>query len=268
MPPTPVPDPPIGKITLDQAKISLATLNERLASTENLRIAATEQVAELTAQVQELRTSSSTAAADLAAVKAERDSLVLRFQDTASTLSATQSTVLSQQEELGRLRPVEGELQQVKAERDVSRAELDTVRANIPQLVNEQVNKQVSELTQAHADEVTALTAQRDQLASRVTELENAAGAAGQEGITPATLAGHFADVLADLGNRAPIGDAGFSAAVTGMNIEAMGMLRTTQSGSVELITEPSGVVPKEQLSKVSFELKLLPRLQDPMEPK
>jgi uncharacterized phage infection (PIP) family protein YhgE len=202
--------------------------------------------------------------AELAATQRERDNLLEQLKASQQKIDDQQKQLLTQQEELGRLREVASAVDSLRAERDALRAELDQTRSAIPDQVKNQVRTQLVDATQAHTDEVSALQSERDRLQARVEELEQGSGAADAPSMTTADLAGHFAGVLNDLGNRPPAVGEAFAAALTGLNVQAKGLLRANDQGEVEIMTADAGAVPAEQLSTVGMELKLLPRLAAP----
>lgn len=198
----------------------------------------------------------------LSSVSLQRDDLATRLQDISSRYEQTSTALSAQQEELGKLRNVAQQVDSVVQERDGLRVQLDEVRNAVPQQVQEQIDSRLAQITTAHAAEVAALQAERDRLRARIQEVESGpTGADAAPAMTTTALAGHFADVLSELGNRPPAAGQSFSAAVTGFTVQAKGLLRATASGEVELVTAGAGAVPAEQLSTVSMDLKLLPRL-------
>jgi predicted nuclease with TOPRIM domain len=198
----------------------------------------------------------------LTSVSLQRDDLAVRLEAISGKYEEASSALSAQQEELGKLRNVAQQVDGLVQERDGLRAQLDEMRSSVPEQVQEQIDSRLAQLTAAHAAEVAALAAERDRLRARIQEVESGpTGADAAPAMTTTALAGHFADVLAELGNR-PVGAGqSFSAAVTGFTVQAKGLLRATSSGEVELVTAGAGAVPAEQLSTVSMDLKLLPRL-------
>ncbi|WP_322763216.1 hypothetical protein [Frankia sp. Cr2] len=210
----------------------------------------------------------------LAAVERERDALATRLQTLGDKADELQARYTSQQEALGRLRQIETvsdelrhERDNLRQERDGLRTELNQVHAAIPEQVRTQLSSQLGEVTQAHDEEVQALQADRERLQGRVTELEQTVSASQAPAITTSDLAGHFAEVLNDLGKRPPAAGESFAAALTGLKVQAKGLLRTNEQGGVEILTAQAGSAPAEQLSTVQMELKLLPWLQNPVPP-
>ncbi|MFG1605019.1 hypothetical protein [Actinoplanes sp. NPDC049265] len=213
----------------------------------------------------------------LAATERERDGLAERLDRLVGKQEELQQEFSRQQVELGRLQQVEAGSDELRRDRDALRSErdeargraddlrreIDEVRTAIPEQVRSQLDDTIGQVNQAHADEVEALRAEREQLRGRITELEQGAEDSAPPAMTTTGLAGHFADVLADLGNRPATGGRAFAAALTGLNVEAKGLLRTNEQGDVEIIAAQPGTAPAEQLSTVQMELKLLPRLPE-----
>lgn len=210
--------------------------------------------------VEELRLELARAQEQLAAGEREREGLGRRFDRLTEKYDVLQDEYSRQQVEVGRLRQVETTSSGLSQERDELRRELDQTHAAIPEQVRSQLEGVLGDVTRTHAEQVDALRVDRDRLQARVTELEQTAQAGAGPAMTTTHLAGHFADVLNDLGSR-PASGGGFAAALTGLNVQAKGLLRTNEQGDVEILTAQAGAAPADQLSTVSLELRLLPGL-------
>ena len=249
---------------LSGAQKELAGCQAQLEATQRERDGLAEQLKGLQEKYDQTQKDLSSCQAELAATQRERDNLSEQLKVAQQKVDAQQQQLLTQQEELGRLKEVASTVDALRQERDALRAELDSTRTAIPDQVKDQVQSQLVDATASHAEEVSALQAERDRLQARVNELEQGLGATDAPSMSTADLAGHFAGVLNDLGNRpAAPGDA-FAAALTSLNVQAKGLLRTNDQGQVEIMTADAGAVPAEQLSTVGMELKLLPRLATP----
>lgn len=220
----------------------------------------------------------------LAATERERDGLAVQLDRLSDRYDSLRDDFARQQLELGRLQQVEAasaelrqerdtlhtERDEARGQRDDLRRELDQVHSTIPAQVRTQLDETLGEVNQAHADEVEGLQAEQERLQARITELEETAQADSGPAMTTSDLAGHFADVLNVLGNRPSAPGESFAAALTGLNVQAKGLLRADEDGNVEILTAQAAAAPAEQLSTVQMELKLLPRLpgQEPGTPR
>jgi predicted nuclease with TOPRIM domain len=251
----------------DELQKAFTASQSDLQATQRGRDDLTEQLKSLRDKFDELQKAFTASQSDLQATTRERDNLVQQQKVTAQKNDELQAKLLTQQEELGRLKEVASTVDALRQERDALRAELNDTRSAIPTQVKDQVRTQLSDATQAHTDEVNALQSDRERLQARVSELEQGAGVAQAPSMSTADLAGHFAGVLNDLGNRPAGAGSAFAAALTGLNVQAKGLLRANDQGEVEIVTADAGAVPAEQLSTVAMELKLLPRLQNQVPP-
>jgi len=245
----------VGRLTalvteLEAVRAERDDLRRRLDEVQAALQAQQGEIGRLTALVTELE-----------AVRAERDDLRRRLDDVQAALQA-------QQGEIGRLTALVTELEAVKAERDSLRQQLSDAQAALGERVAEQVRAQISDVTDAHTEEIGALTGERDDLRRRIQELE-AQGMEGATEITPSDLAGHFAQVLSSVAEQpAPAGQP-YAAAVTGLTVQAKALLQapTETGGDVRLVTVDPGKVDPAHLSTVNLDLKLVPRLAQPAEP-
>lgn len=189
----------------------------------------------------------------------ECDDLKARLAATEEKLEGLQRALGDQSEELGKLRAVASNLDDVTQDRNGLRERIDEIQVDLPARVEQQIAARLAAVDAAHADEVTALRQDRDQLKSRVDELEKPRVAG--PGLKTSALAQHFADVLATVSDQPPASpDAAYVASVTGFTVAAKALLRATEDGEIEVVTPDPGSVPPDTLSTLSLDLKLLPR--------
>ena len=203
-------------------------------------------------QVVELRT-------ELAAGKRERDGLAERLKSGELKVAELQQLQSGQAEELGRLRGLTATLDTVTSERDAQRERVVELQEGLPLRIQQQVAERLEEVGRAHTVELAALRLERDRLSERVVELERTEDTG--PAMSTSAFAEHFAAVLSRVAEPAVQSDSAFTASVTGFSVTAKGLLRTTASGDVELVTPGPGKVASEALSTLNFDVKLLPRL-------
>jgi hypothetical protein len=205
---------------------------------------------------------------ELAKAKATIDALSEQRATLDGKLDGANATLREQQGEIGRLTAVASEAEAIRSERDGLRQELADVQTALGQRVAEQVRMQLTDVNAAHAQEVSALAAERDELRRRIQELEQQGVDEAPE-MTPADLAGHFAEVLSSVAEQPAPPGRPYVATVTGLSVQAKGLLQapTEPGGDVRLLTVGPGKVDPAQLSTVNLDLKLVPRLAPPAEP-
>lgn len=197
----------------------------------------------------------------LAAANATVEQLRSQLSDAQGRLDQANSTINEQQSTIGRLGEVAGQVDRLAAERDQLRGQLNDVQGALSGQVASAVQDRVETLTTAQSAQIEDLTRTRDQLQQRVTELENAVNAEPAPSMATGDFAGHFVQVLSGLSSEQPAGATPWSAAVTGISVQAKGLLRPGTDGGVDIVTPEAGAVAADQLSTVSFDLKLLPRI-------
>lgn len=200
---------------------------------------------------------------ELAAARTEVRLLTEHRDELRDRLDEATARIAALNEQVGRLTARSEELDSVIRERDELRTQLAEAHAALPGRVSDVLQSQLGQVNEAHAAELRAVSSERDDLRAQLNTLEQQ-GTETATVITPTALASHFADVLSTLAQQAeqPAGQH-VSAAVTGIQVQAKGLLRAPEEegDDVKIVTVDAGKVDPAQMSTISFDLKLLPRL-------
>lgn len=210
----------------------------------------------------ELREELAAARAEVRLLAEQRDELRPRLDEATAHIAALN-------EQVGRLTARSEELDAVIRERDELRTQLAEAQAALPGRVSDALQSQLGQVNKAHAAELRAVTAERDDLRAQLNTLEQQ-GMETATVITPTALASHFADVLSTLAQQAEqSADQHISAAVTGIQVQAKGLLRAPEEEGedVKIVTVEAGKIDPAQMSTISLDLKLLPRLPQAGQP-
>ena len=200
---------------------------------------------------------------ELAVAWAEVRLLGEQRNDFRDRLDQAQASIAALNEQVGRLTAQAEQLDSVITERDQLRTQLAGAQAALPSRVSDALQTQLGQVNDAHAAELRAVSAERDDLRAQLNTLEQQ-GTDTATVITPTALASHFADVLSTLAQQAEQSSGQhISAAVTGIQVQAKGLLRAPEEegADVKIVTVDAGKVDPAQMSTISLDLKLLPRL-------
>jgi len=199
----------------------------------------------------------------LAAARTEVRLLTEHRDEFRDRLDEATARIAALNEQVGRLTARSEELDSVIRERDELRTQLAEAHAALPGRVSEALQSQLGQVNDAHAAELRAVSAERDDLRAQLNTLEQQ-GTETATVITPTALASHFADVLSTLAQQAQQDSSqAVSAAVTGIQVQAKGLLRAPEEEGedVKIVTVDAGKVDPAQMSTISLDVKLLPRL-------
>lgn len=194
------------------------------------------------------------------------------LKECRGALDAAREELRAQEGELGRLGAIAERVAELQGERDRLSEELAAVKADCERRVIDEVRaatercEQEMEAAQASfEEEKAALSAEIEDLRARLEER----GVTGH--VAPVDLASQFANVLDDLAERSPRGGRAFSAALTGIEVEARGVLEAPREGEEQprLVTVEAGGIDPAQLSTLRMTFRLLPRTRaaPPVEP-
>lgn len=200
--------------------------------------------------------------AELAAARArlellggQRDDLRAQVARITEQLDRVRDEQRSQAIQLGRLEAERDLLQERLAEREREGAD--------------EVERELARLRAEYEQAAGEWERERERLRARVEELERQPEAAPQElRITPTQLANRFAVVLQELaeGPAEPPPGQPYSAALTGLEVEAKGILQAPENvqGEPTIVTADAEGVDPAQLSTIRMTFRLLPRLAEP----
>jgi hypothetical protein len=203
----------------------------------------------------------------LEGVARERDQLEANGADLRKQLGRTSEELQAAQKELGRLEEIRRQRDDVLADRDALRESLSALQASIDERLASAVRSAVEQAEAQHGETVGRLNEEIGALRQRVTELEAQAEGEGLTNrVTPTALAGHFAGVLDALGTGAPAAGKEITAALTGLEVEAKGVLEAPREGEEEplLRTVEGGGINPDLLSTVRMSFRLLPHVLEP----
>jgi len=196
--------------------------------------------------------------ARLDALATERDKLESELARRREQLERQQQQIIERANSLGRL----------QAENEALRRQLDELRQQQGSSAAPDISRLRAEM-QAAADEWSR---ERERLVARLQEFETAgrtrAALSADVTMTPTDLATRFATVLQKLAEAAPADPAApFSAALTGLEVEARGTLQPPASPDEEPTFLSAAGVDPGQLSTMRMTFKLLPRIPSPPAP-
>jgi colicin import membrane protein len=203
------------------------------------------------------------AQAELAAAQArlellggQRDELRAQAARLTEQLDRARDEQRDQAVRLGRLDAERDQLQERLAEREREGAE--------------EAEQELARLRAEYEQAAAEWQREREQLQARVQELERPPEEAAEVGMTPTQLANRFADVLQQLAEGSkPAPGQPYSAALTGLEVEAKGVLQAPGSSEEEptIVTADVKGVDPAQLSTMRMTFRLLPQLAEPEAP-
>jgi predicted nucleic acid-binding Zn-ribbon protein len=218
--------------------------------------------------VEMLRKAAVTTLSELEAHDESRDDLERELAEVRARLEQAQVELRTQEGELGRLRAVAQEVETLRLERSQAVAELAQVRADLDARVAAEVGAAVNRLKAEHEAAAAAWERQRTTLEERISDLEGRLEDLGTRArVAPRDLASQFAAVLDDLAEGpAPTSEKPYGAALTGLEVEARGIIAAGEE-EPSFVSVEGGVKSPEELSTLRMTFRLLPRIPRGTEP-
>ncbi len=192
---------------------------------------------------------------NLQAVTTERNSLSTRVNDL-------QAAITERERQLGELRTKADDADRLRTERDDLLGQLSQERAQADRRTADAVQQALGQSETQHKAETDRLSQEKAALQAEVDTLKRQIEGQGVTGrVTPSTLAGQFAAVLDRHGAPPPEPGKPFAAALTGLEVQARGMLEAPKEGETEpvLRTVEGGTIHPDELSTVTMRFSLLP---------
>lgn len=214
---------------------------------------------------QQLRVENEYLRRDLESASAQAENYQQRLDAATSELSAAREGRAAAEAVTGDLRAQLGAAQTSAQE---LRTELTSVQVGIERQVSDAVRSALDTAETTHKGAEAAWLADEASLTRQLNEAKAQLESRGVSGeVAPRHLASEFASVLAQLAEQ-PAASGSFAAAMTGLEVEARGVLHAPRAGETEprFATVEAGAVDPSQLSTMRMTFKLVPRLEVPTE--
>jgi DNA repair exonuclease SbcCD ATPase subunit len=256
--------PEMPKVTVEQLRQELASEKAKLITAEQIRGELEGKIETFSARLDETKTAKIRAEAVTEEMRQRISEYKSEINELRIDLNKAQEYLRKKEGEIGRLCVISENAEIMRAERDKSLSELAQVKADAEYRIVEEVKAALERANKEYEQASARWVGEKKEYQAESAKLKEQLEQTGVEGyVFPTDLASQFAKVLEDVAESKPAPGRQFSAALTAMEVEAMGVLEAPRKDEKEprFVTVDTGKVDPAALSKLRMNFKILPRL-------